>query len=321
MSLPPDTGSVEIIAYREYVSRLLAKGERPDHRSFDSIRLPSVAREVTATSSGASSSSPTTTKKPSLSSSPPKEQVSQDGLLSSVILRDDGGTCIACTVHAVFGPPWTQRPNRGRLNVRVTAPFLLDLMSASGFTSAGGRGGAAVATGLADYPLRQVEGYVRGVLSACLDLSQLAIYPAEACWVLTVTLTLINVDGGIRAAALHAAVAALHGLLLPRALLPNGAIVQARRLRLTCVPVACTYGVVAASGGGGGGVQLLADTSAIEENVADGVVTVAVDEEGNLIDLQQLGRYPLMPSVLGKIVEQLGNSREAQALRERLTSV
>lgn len=325
MSLPADTGSVELLAYRKHVARLLAKGQRPDQRTFAAARVPSVVREVnTRTTTGEKDED-----------DDEGAHAPTDGLLSSVVYRDGGGTCIACAVHGVFGPPWSQAPDHGRLNVRVTAPFLQDLSAGAGggFTSAGGHSNAAVANGVSDYPLRQLEGYVRGVLVACLDLSRLVVSPAEACWVLTVSITLLNADGGLRAAALHAAVAALHGLTLPRALLPNGAVVEARPLRMARVPVACSIGILstgpaagssddgssATAAGAVGGPTVLLDITSIEEQVVDGVVTAAVDEAGDLVDVEQTGQFPLGPAAVMAIVDQFAGA-PAQAIRKRLTN-
>lgn len=280
MSLPPDTGAVELTAFRQHTAHLLARGERLDRRGFAELRHPSTIREV--------GSSCCMTEEQ-------RGRGSSSGLLSSVMYTDDQGACISCTVHGVFGPPWAQRPNEGRLNVHVNAPFLPEYGGA-GSTLMGNTG--LVHTAAVDLPLRQVEGYVLAVLESCVDLTQLSILPAEACWVITVSITLLNVDGGLRAAALHAAVAALHDLVLPRARLPNGEVVERRVLRLCFVPVACTFAVL-----GGETVRLLADPTAIEEAVADGILTITVDEYDNIVDLQQLGQYPLMTSVLQAAIQ------------------
>ncbi|EPY16165.1 hypothetical protein STCU_11509 [Strigomonas culicis] len=117
-------------------------------------------------------------------------------------------------------------------------------------------------------------------------------------------MTCLLADGGLRAAALHATLAALRGLVLPRARLPDGGVVEPIPLRLTRVPVACTYGVVGGTAPGSPKLQLLADTSAIEEYIADGIVTIAVDEGNNIVHLQYGCPTPLSPSVLVACVRQ-----------------
>ncbi|CCW60303.1 unnamed protein product [Phytomonas sp. EM1] len=290
MSLPCDTGSVELATYRRYISEKLKVGERLDQRGMSDVRLPKVSRNVGATLTGSTGSK------------------GGDSLLSSVLYTDDYGTSIISDVHAVFGPPHTQTPDEGRFNVSVTAPFLKDN---GGFASAGNQSNTAITNGLADYPLRQTEGYVRSVLESCLDLHQLCVYVNEACWVLTVNLTLLNVDGTLRASALHAAVAALYNLTLPRAQLPNGDVVEQRSLRFSCVPVACTFGLLSREP-----LSFLVDTTAIEEMVCEGVITVAVDEAGGLVDFYQLCSCPLPPQVLLSFPE--AAYRLSGGIRERL---
>ncbi|CCW68428.1 unnamed protein product [Phytomonas sp. Hart1] len=272
MSLPCDTGSVELATYRGYVSERLNKSERLDERKLGEVRLPKVSRNVGTTLVGDTKSE------------------GRGSLLSSVLYTDDYGTSIISDVHAVFGPPHSQTPDEGRLNVFVSAPFLKDN---GGFASPGSQNNTVITNGLADYPLRQTEGYVRGVLESCIDLRQLCVYANEACWVLTTSLTLLNVDGALRASALHAAVAALYNLALPRAQLPNGDVVNQIDLHFSCVPIACTFGVLPKET-----LSFLVDTTAIEEMVCDGVITVAVDETGGLVDFYQLCSRSLPPQVL-----------------------
>lgn len=295
MSLHPDTGSVELAAYCHYVSKNVAGGVRLDGRGFADIRCPHIAKEVSGPASGATSAIGTSGGTP----------------FASVLYTDDAGSCISCDLHGVFGPPRTESPEEGRLNVHVSAPFMQDhgsLSSHDGFSN------VAISNGLADLPLRQVEGYVLEVLKSCLDLGQLLIYPGEACWVLTVNLTLMNIDGSIPSAAVHAAVAAFEGLTLPRALLPNGDTVERRAIHLDTVPVSCTYGVL-----GGSPVLLLADPTAAEEKICDGIYTVALDEQEGIVQSYHVGQYPLRVDTL---VEAMGMLRQvAPNVRRQLRGI
>jgi exosome complex component RRP45 len=294
MSLPPNTGSVELTSFRAHTVQLLMRGERLDKRDFAACRIPTVVREervgasADVSSSGSSSASGVVTSSANLVHS---------GNLAAVMYTDHYGACIQCTVQGLLGPPRPNTPAAGRLNVHVEAPFLEQL---------GGAGGAnyrsfqyVISNGNADLPLRQLEGYVGAVLDGCFDLRQLCIYEGEACWVLNVNVTLLSFDGGLRAGSLHAVLAALHHLHLPRTRLPNGDVIESRQLRLSCLPVVCTFGFLA-----GAQVRLLTDTTAIEEYVADGLITVAVGESGEVVSVHQTGRCPLLAQALTAAVQQ-----------------
>ncbi|KAK7195819.1 exosome-associated protein 2 [Novymonas esmeraldas] len=274
MSLAPNTGSVELRAYSAHVSRLLARGERIDRRPFDAYRVPTVVREARCGTAGSSSQGPT-----------------GSGVLAAVMYTDAFGTCIQCTVQGLLGPPHPAQPAAGRLNVHVEAPFVEHVGGAASVNYRSFQ--YMVTSGSADLPLRQLEGYIGTVLDGCLDLGQLSILEGEACWVLNVTVTLLSFDGGLRAGGLHAVLAALHNMQLPRTRLPNGDVVESRRLQLSCCPVACTFAFFA-----GAQVQLVSDATAIEEHVADGLITLAVSEREELVGVHHTGRCPLLAQAL-----------------------
>lgn len=290
MSLPPNTGSIELTSFRTHAAQLLARGERLDRRDFATCRVPTVVREerVGASTEASSASSNAITTSVNLANS---------GNLAAVMYTDNYGACIQCTVQGLLGPPRPHAPAAGRFSIHIEAPFLKQL---------GGAGEAnyksfqyIVSNGNADLPLRQLEGYISTVLEGCLDLRQLSIYEGEACWVLNLNVTLLSFDGGLRAASLHAVLAVMHRLRLPRTRLPNGDVVDSRQVQLSCLPVACTFGFLA-----GAQVRLLTDTTAIEELVADGLITVAVGESGEVIGVYQTGRCPLLAQALTAAVQQ-----------------
>ncbi|CBZ29747.1 putative exosome-associated protein 2 [Leishmania mexicana MHOM/GT/2001/U1103] len=298
MSLAPNTGSVELTAYSAHASRLLARGERIDKRAFDEYRLPTIVREerfggpAVASAAGGSPQGPVSGSMASTSAVPDGKN------LAAIMYTDAYGTCIQCTVQGLLGPPRPEQPAAGRLNVHVEAPFVEHLS-----------GGAAstnyrsfqymIASGNADLPLRQLEGHIGTVLDGCFDLSQLSIYEGEACWVLKVSVLLLSFDGGLRAGSLHAVLAALHKLHLPRTRLPNGDVIEGRQVQLSCMPVACTFGFLA-----GAQVRLVADTTAIEEHVADGLITVAVNETERIVSVHHTGRCPLLAQALAAASQQ-----------------
>lgn len=309
MSLAPNTGAVELTAYSAHTSRLLATGERIDKRDFGACRIPSIVREERFGSAvGAEPGSPLSPSLTGAGTSSGSSSTS-NSTLAAVMYTDAYGTCIQCSVQGLLGPPRPDQPAAGRLNVHVEAPFVEHL---GGATSANYRSFQYMITsGSADLPLRQLEGYVRTVLDGCLDLGQLSIYEGEACWVLNVYVTLLSFDGGLRASSLHAVLAALHRLRLPRTRLPNGAVIEARTVRLSCLPVACTFGFLA-----GAQVRLLADPTAIEEHVADGLITVAVSEADEVVGVHHTGRCPLLAQALTAAVQEWVAS--AAAVRKAL---
>ncbi|RNF27559.1 exosome-associated protein 2 [Trypanosoma conorhini] len=210
-----------------------------------------------------------------------RQAAKTNSLLASKLYTDETGTSLGCTVTGVFGPPQSRYPEEGRLTVDVTAPFFPSYSAVQ-----------------IEGTLHEVARFVRSTIISCLDLAALCVISGEACWVLRVELTVMNADGGLRAAALHTAVAALHNLTLPKARLPSGDVVESRCLRFHRMPVAATIGVSAAAGD----MRFLLDTNAAEESVADGVLTVVVDEADGIVALVHHGKFPLLvPALTGAI--------------------
>ncbi|RNF12095.1 exosome-associated protein 2 [Trypanosoma rangeli] len=210
-------------------------------------------------------------------------------VLASTLYTDDTGTSLACTVTGVFGPPPPQYPEEGRLTVDVTAPFFPSYSEVQ-----------------IEGTLHELARFVRSTIISCLDLTALCVISGEACWVLRVELVVMNADGGLRAAALHTAAAALHNLALPKARLPSGDVVECKCLRFHRMPVAATIGVCATAGE----LRFLLDTNAAEESVADGLLTVVVDETEGIVALVHHGKFPLLVPALTDAVEML-TSRSA----------
>ncbi|KAG5495667.1 hypothetical protein GH5_03332 [Leishmania sp. Ghana 2012 LV757] len=298
MSLAPNTGSVELTAYSAHAARLLARGERIDKRAFDACRLPTIVREERFGGAAVASEANGIPQRSVHSIMAGAHTGLDSNSLAAVMYTDACGTCIQCTVQGLLGPPRPDRPAAGRLTVHVEAPFVEHL--SGGPASSNHRSVQYMITsGSTDLPLRQLEGYIGTVLDGCFDLSQLSIYEGEACWVLSVNVLLLSFDGGLRANSLHAVLTALHKLHLPRTRLPNGDVIEGRQVKLSCMPVACTFGFLA-----GAQVQLVADTTAIEEYVADGLITVAVSETGGLVSMHHTGRCPLLAQALTAAVQQ-----------------
>ncbi|KAG5496414.1 hypothetical protein JKF63_02716 [Porcisia hertigi] len=297
MSLAPNTGSVELTAYSAHVSRLLARGERIDKRGFDTCRVPTIVREERCGGAAVTGTTPRSFQSPGGSVIASPNTPSNSNSLAAVMYTDSYGTCIQCTVQGLLGPPRPDRPAAGRLNIHVEAPFVEYL--GGGARSTNYRSFQYMITnGSADLPLRQLEGYIGTVLDGCFDLRQLSIYEGEACWVLNVSVLLLSFDGGLRAGSLHAVLAALHKLHLPRTRLPNGDVIEGRQVQLSCMPVACTFGFLA-----GAQVRLVSDTTAIEEYISDGLITVAVSETDGIVGVHHTGRCPLLAQALTAAVQ------------------
>lgn len=281
-----DTGSVEVSSYKQYIVQQLVQGNaRSDGRlHLTDLRTPSILAEEdpnsssspfippspnsTASSISASSSPPPNSTAPHPTSSSHSTRTDADasptkvastphastpfkksGRLLSRMYTDDRGTCIHCDVDGLFAPPPLHSRKEGRLTVHVACPFLR--RHGREITSGGGidllkRNNTILFSGDEDLGRRQLEGFLTSVLHRCMDMQQLCVIEGEACWLLEVTLTLWNVDGGLFGATLLTVVSALQQLMLPRALLPNGEVVEARPVHLTRTPMACTYGVLCA---------------------------------------------------------------------------
>lgn len=259
--LAADTGSVEDSTFKLFIAEGIAKGtNRPDGRAGrQDVRIPKTVFE----------------------------EGCGGGVLRSLMYTDDRGTCVSCDVKGVFGPPPLTSRLEGRLNVHATAPLL---RRPGADRSSGGaemlRSADVVNGAQEDLGLRQIEGFVACILRRCVDLRQLCVVEGEACWVLSVHITLLNVDGGLFGCSLTAAVSALMNLALPRSLLPNGEVASARVLRFTNVPLACTYGVLNHPTAG---PLWLADLNAGEELTVDSTLTLTLSEDGSIMDLRQLG--------------------------------
>ncbi|ORC87445.1 putative exosome-associated protein 2, putative,3 exoribonuclease [Trypanosoma theileri] len=216
-----------------------------------------------------------------------------DGVLASTLYTDNTGTCVNCTVSGVFGPPPMEYPDEGRLTVDVTAPFFSNQNTIK-----------------IEGALRELARFVRSTIISCMDLSELSVISGEACWVLQVDLVLLNADGGLRAATLHAAVAALNNLTLPKARLPNGDVVESKHLQFHRIPVATTIGMFLANGE----LQLLMDTNAAEEGVVDGLFTVVLDESDGIVAFVHHGMYAVNPSLLTGVINAFTSHSKALRL-------
>lgn len=157
-----------------------------------------------------------------------------------------GETLLVSSVSCTMGPP--VQPDAGRIIFSVSSPFAEDPNA-----------------------IRLLEAFLTDSISMCFDTKTLCILPGEACWIVNVDIVLMALDGGLRAACLHAAALLFQELTLPQAKLPNSMYSVATTLKLSCVPHAATFAVLFSA------EVILVDASAAEESVADALVTVVVD--------------------------------------------
>ncbi|CAG9462291.1 unnamed protein product [Pedinophyceae sp. YPF-701] len=121
----------------------------------------------------------------------------------------------------------------------------------------------------------------------CVDARELCIVPRSACWVLRLDVNVLGADGGVRDAALIAAVSALRTLRLPPVQLNDVGNVEAdgggagRALTLARLPASVTCGV---SRG-----RVIADLTAEEEALVDGAVCVTLADADTLLGIEKLG--------------------------------
>ena len=139
--------------------------------------------------------------------------------------------------------------------------------------------------------------------SAALDLSSLCLVPGRLVWCLAVELVCLSRDGSLFDTALAAALGALARTVLPPvSLTPDGRVADTAslaeacggsalpnapqgRLRLRSLPAALTCALYKM----GEAHRVLCDPSAEEEELAHALVTVAVDEQGRLLDVHKPG--------------------------------
>ncbi|KZT70290.1 hypothetical protein DAEQUDRAFT_744783 [Daedalea quercina L-15889] len=126
------------------------------------------------------------------------------------------------------------------------------------------------------------------VTSGVIPTKSLCIEPGKAIWVLYVDATCINYDGNAFDATLLAMVAALKNTRLPKATCDadTSRTVCSRKIRSPLpvgrLPVSMSFGVF-------DGTHVLADPTSFEEPLLDTTLSVAVDENGGLVSVTQLG--------------------------------
>ncbi|KAH9833828.1 ribosomal protein S5 domain 2-type protein [Rhodofomes roseus] len=126
------------------------------------------------------------------------------------------------------------------------------------------------------------------ITSGAISTKSLCIEPGRAVWVLYVDATCINYDGNAFDATLLAMMAALKNTRLPKATFESetGRTVCSRKtkipLQVNRLPVSMSFGIFDST-------HVLADPTSFEEPLLDTTLSIAVDENGGLVSVTQLG--------------------------------
>ncbi|KAG1778876.1 ribosomal protein S5 domain 2-type protein [Suillus placidus] len=186
-----------------------------------------------------------------------------------------GETTIVCGVKAEIAEPELDRPEQGFLVPNIDLPAICSPKFKPGPPT-------EEAQVLSD---RLNEALVA---SGALSLSSLCIHPGKAVWTLYVDCTCINYDGNAFDAALLAMLGALRNTTLPKATY-NEETGRTTCSRKTRSPLPLTRNFASTSFGVLDTSHVLSDPTAFEEPLMDVMLTVIVDDRGELISTTESG--------------------------------
>ncbi len=191
-----------------------------------------------------------------------------------------GTTKVVCGVKLEPGKPFPDTPNAG---VLTTNAELVPLSSPT-FEPGPPHPRAIEVSRVVDRAIRAAE---------TIDLTRLCVTPAEKCWTCFVDIHVLDHTGNLIDAALLAALGAL-----------THATVPAKRfgirdadypLEVKHLPVECTFVRL--------GDTIVVDPSFDEEQAAQGRLTVATDELGNVVAMQKGLIGAFSPEDVNQVVE------------------
>jgi exosome complex component RRP42 len=204
-----------------------------------------------------------------------------------------GDTTVLCGIKLEPGKPFPDTPNAG---VLTTNAELIPLSSPT-FEPGPPHPRAIEVSRVVDRAIRAAE---------TIDLRKLCITPSEACWTCFVDIHVLDHAGNLIDASLLAAVSALAHATVPAKRFGHGETDYP--LEMHHYPVETTFSRL--------GDAILSDPTFDEERASQGRLTVATDEEGNVVAMQKGLIGAFAPDEVKEIVERAfkhGDRLRAQA--------
>ena len=230
-----------------------------------------------------------------------------------------GNTRVVAAVTLSVGRPTAASPNYGEVDVSVTmGPLCSPLLGPSGrpttlptmtLASAEGINSNYSSNGKTSMPTEAsvLESFLRRTLlqSGILQLSDLCIQEGKSAWKILISIVCLNHDGNMEDAAFLSAVTALSNTQLPRIVISSQGVVYLKdvddnrdnttnnttklvwdtfdesKLKLQCIPVPLSIGMFDG--------KLLVDPSGEEELVLDGILTLIVTSQGQVVSINKPG--------------------------------
>ncbi|MCL4324589.1 MAG: exosome complex protein Rrp42 [Candidatus Thermoplasmatota archaeon] len=137
---------------------------------------------------------------------------------------------------------------------------------------------------------RVVDRAIRA--AEAIDLKGLCVTPGEKCWTCFVDLHILDDSGNLTDAALIAAMAALRNAKLPAERFELG---ETKPLDVRHFPIETTFVRI--------GDAIVVDPSSAEEGTCQGRLTIATDEEGNVVAMQKAKVGAFSPQDVAELVE------------------
>ncbi len=195
-----------------------------------------------------------------------------------------GKTNVVCGVKMEIGTPYPDRPDEGTMI--VSGEFAA--IASPNFEPGAPKENAIELARIVDRGIRE---------SGAIDVKKLCITEGEKAWIVFIDIYIQNHDGNLIDAAALAAIAALSNAKFPK-INENGTVdyhEHTEPLPIVQKPIACTINKIDG--------KLFVDSTADEEQVFDGRLTVTSNEEGIINAMQKGGREGFTEEELNKSVE------------------
>ena len=196
-----------------------------------------------------------------------------------------GKTKVVCGVKLQLGEPYPDRPDEGTMI--VTAEFAA--LSSPNFEPGAPGENAIELARVVDRGIRE---------SGSIDVKKLCVEEGGKVWLAFIDIYVQNHDGNLIDAASLAAVSALLQAKFPK-LKKDGTVNYDEHtkdsLPMVHKPIACTITKIQD--------KLFVDTTADEEEIADGRITITTDEKGIINAMQKGGSAAMAEDEINKCVE------------------